>query len=103
MTYKNTNKRDVNEPGLIALWRGAGCVVKQMDKDAGFDLLVIAPNGVHIVEVKNPVYHWKLTEAEQVTRAEVMALGQAYNVIVWKSEALALIGAVDDDAEVHGR
>ena len=87
------DKRDVNERRLIDLWRGIGCTVIQMDRNAGFDLLVI--RGINfikrtfIVEVKNPALKWKLTESESRLKEKI---GDEYNIIQTDEEALELIG-----------
>ena len=91
MTY--ASKRDANEARLIALWRASGCLVIQMDRRAGFDLLVICPrSGLHIVEIKDSHKSWTLTPAEKLTYMEVTRRGAAYNIITDEEQALKLIG-----------
>jgi hypothetical protein len=76
------DKRDANEGLVIEYLRNAGCLVQQMDRHAGYDLLVLSPlTGWHILEVKNPAYSWKLTKAELARRDEVEAHGGAYNIV----------------------
>ena len=84
-------KRDVNEAELIALWRGVGCVVIPMDKNAGFDLLVIHRGEVYIVEIKQEgKYH--LTEAEKSRCIQVELSGVPYSIIQTADDALRMIG-----------
>lgn len=44
------NKRDANEPGIVAALESLGCVVLRMDKPV--DLLVLHRGTVHLCEVK---------------------------------------------------
>ena len=80
MTYVN-NKRDANEREIITVAKHAGAHVIQMDKNAGFDLLVVHPKGVFIVEVKNPDLKWKFTQAEEAQMRRVERAGQEYHVV----------------------
>jgi hypothetical protein len=44
------NKRDANEPGIVAALESLGCLVHRMDKPV--DLLVLHRGTVHLVEIK---------------------------------------------------
>ena len=82
MTQTIKNNRDANERGIIEFLRAAGCIVWQMDRKDGFDLLVTSrQTGTHIVEVKNPARKWKLTEAEIKKRFEIESVGRTYWII----------------------
>jgi len=82
MTQTIKNNRDANEREIIDFLRAAGCVVWQMDRKDGFDLLVTSRNtGTHIVEVKNPARKWKLTEAEIKKRFEIESVGRTYWIV----------------------
>jgi hypothetical protein len=84
-------KRDKNEPEIVAALRAVGCVWIAMDKSAGFDGIVISPrNGVHIFEIKNPCENWTLTPAEEKRRAEVIAACGVYNVVLGVEQALMI-------------
>lgn len=75
-------RRDNNEAEIIAHAKRLGCAVISMDKSAGFDLLVIGPDGrPHIVEVKNPAAKWKIEPAEQKRREQVEAVGGKYHIV----------------------
>jgi len=87
MTYAQ-NKRDANEQGLIDLWVSLGCEVVQMDRHAGFDLLVVSHETVYIVEVKNPKRAWRLTDAEADLQSRI---GQHYHIIQTDEEAMELV------------
>lgn len=87
--YKND--RDANEAALVQVWRAAGCIWIPQDRHAGFDGILLAHNGNHIVEVKNPARKWKLTKAEQERKAELEARGYIYNIIETECDALALL------------
>jgi len=91
MTYRK-NDRDTNEKAIIRALRAAGCIVRQMDRHAGFDLLVVSPfTGIHIVEIKNPAYKWHLTENEEDFQGLVESVDQTYWVIQTVDEALKMI------------
>lgn len=62
-----SDKRDANEPEIIAWLRERGCRVIQMSRGAGYDLQVFSPGGVILppIEIKNPRYAWNYTEDEQ--------------------------------------
>lgn len=91
MTYTD-NKRDANEREIIAVAKHAGAHVIQMDKNAGFDLLVVHPKGVFIVEVKNPDLKWKFTQAEEAQMRRVERAGQVYNVVEIADDMLETLG-----------
>lgn len=86
------NKRDTNERELVELWERFGCHWIAMPAGAGFDGVLLAPNGIHVVEVKNPSYRWKFTPDERIMQDVVENAGHAYNVIETDEQALALIG-----------
>ena len=90
MTQTIKNNRDANERGIIELLRMAGCVVWQMDRKAGFDLLVISAGDVEIVEVKNPAKKWKLTDAEAKKKSEVESVGGTYWIVQDEDDALRM-------------
>ena len=69
-----------------------GAVVIPMQPGQGFDLLVIAANGTHLVEVKNPAYKWELTKEESLMKIRVEQAGQKYNIIEDTAEAAVLVG-----------
>ena len=88
----HANRRDQNEPPIVEVLRRLGCVVIQMQPGAGFDLLVIARNGVHLVEVKNPAYAFELTHYESLLKINVEAIGGEYHVIQSLEDAVRLVG-----------
>lgn len=84
-------KRDKNEPEIVEALRRVGCVWIAMDRNAGFDGIVISPrNGTHIYEVKNPAEKWELTPAEKKRKAEVETAGGVYNVVLGVEQALMI-------------
>ncbi len=86
------DKRDANEKELVSVWRQMHCHWIPMDRNAGFDGVLITPGGgIHIVEVKNPARKWSLTDAEKQTKAEVEARGGSYHVIESVDDAVALV------------
>lgn len=111
----HAQRKDANEADIIKALRAHGCYVKQMDKSAGFDLLVVYSSikwaimgGIVIAEVKN-------TEGKTLTRAElekmltkneretmqlIQAAGGKYHI--WQSvdDAMAAVG-IDTGAETR--
>jgi len=87
----NAQKRDANEGEIIDFLRGVGAYVSQMDKSAGFDLLVVC-GLVYVVEVKNPARKWKLTEAEAKTKQEIESAGGRYYIVETVEAAARVIG-----------
>ena len=90
-------RRDGNEPLIVAALERCGAYVGRMDKSAGFDLLVVSPRGVCLVEVKDPAQRWKLTPNEAAVKAEVELSGGAYFIVETPEEA---VGLALDDREV---
>lgn len=89
------SKRDANESGLIELWRKLGCVTIEMDRRAGFDLIVVCPRtGVNLIEVKDGSKRWKLTDRERALCAEIQRVGVTYSIVTNETEALQLVEAV---------
>lgn len=89
----NAQRRDNNERPIIDALERVSCAVIQMDKSAGFDLIVISPrNGTHIFEIKNPAEKWELTPAEKKRKAEVEAAGGLYCVVLTVEQALIVAG-----------
>ena len=94
-------KRDINEPDIVNPLRNDLKVTWiPMDKDAGFDGLVIWRGRVHIVEIKNPEYLTKkgveamLTENEKETKRMVEAAGGVYNIWLTLGDALRTLGVM---------
>lgn len=85
-------RRDNNEKDIIDYARRENCAVIQMDKSAGFDLLIISPRtGTHIIEVKNPAVKWRLEPAEQKRKEQIESAGGMYHIIFYPSELGAII------------
>ena len=86
------NRRDNNEADILDLWKALGCHWIPQPRQNGFDLVLIARNGAHIVEIKNPARKWELTEAEQRRKAKVEAAGGTYHIIQTYDDARRLVG-----------
>lgn len=75
------NKRDIDERALIDFAEAAGFYCHQMPREVGFDLLVVGPQVVLIVEVKNekdPPSKQALTDREREVKRRVEHVGGAY-------------------------
>jgi hypothetical protein len=93
MTAHEKNKRDGNEPEIVAAILASGSEWIQADRYAGYDGLAVSPRtGVHICEIKNPKYKWKFTPREAALKARVEAVGGKYNVIEYPEQAADLCG-----------
>ncbi len=87
----STGRRDKNEPEICIAILSNGGFYRKMPEAAGFDLLVVFPKtGVHIVEVKNPSYKWRLTDAEQDLKEDVEDYGGKYHVVETVKDILKL-------------
>jgi Holliday junction resolvase len=86
------DKRDANEKEIARFLERVGCEVIRQDRHAGFDLLVIAPAGIYVCEVKNPARAWTLTDAEKEMQARIEQIGQKYNIIETVEDAAKLVG-----------
>jgi len=84
-------KPDRNKAEIAEAARACGCCWIDQDVYAGFDAVLVAPNGIHIVEVKASV-NYKLTDSEIMTKAMVENVGQKYNVVITVEEVLKLAG-----------
>lgn len=79
-------RRDTNEPEIIARLQEMGYAVIQMDRLTGFDLLAIRRGRIRIIEVKNPLLRWKYTDNELRVRAIIEAAGGNYETIFYPGE-----------------
>ena len=86
------NRRDENERQLVEFWRAMGCHWVEMSRHAGFDGVLVALNGTHIVEVKNPARRWALTAAEVARKQAVEAAGGVYHIVETDDDARKVIG-----------
>jgi hypothetical protein len=81
-----SQRRDENEPGIVARLQKLGYHVSKMDRLAGFDLLAVRGGRTRIIEIKNPRTHWKLTDREVATKKSIEERGGIYEVILYASE-----------------
>lgn len=101
------NKRDENEAEIVAFWRSRDCIWIPMDRNAGFDGVLVDPilQKVHIVEIKNWKLKWHLTEAEKKLRSEI---GNLYHIVCNMDDAACLAAVANDvvipihDQDWHG-
>ena len=87
------SRRDTNERAIVQFWRSVGCDWIPQSREAGFDGILFAANGMHIVEIKRPECRDDLTDNERRTKANIEFHGDKYNVITSVEEAAYLIGA----------
>ena len=88
------DRRDNNEAEYLELWKGLGYVWVAMKPGQGFDGLLVTPTGIHIVEIKNGNYKWKLTDCERKVKEQVEHMGQEYHIIDCLEDAKYLAGAI---------
>ena len=84
-------RKDNNEKVIIDGLRACGVYVQQMDRLAGFDLLLAFRGVIHIVEIKNPDRSTKLTDAEHLTAQMISLAGCEYNIVSTLDEALKVV------------
>jgi len=92
MTYKNTNKRDINEAEIVRFWLMFGALWIQQKLEAGFDGLLIYKGEKYIVEIKQPDCKDRLTNNERATRDLMERQGVKYHIITTIEEAAELVG-----------
>lgn len=88
---QSPQKRDANEREIINALRKIGAVVLQMDKSAGFDLLVAWHGVTYVMEVKQRGED--LTEQERKVADEINKQS-AYLIVHDLIEALDCLGAL---------
>ena len=84
MGYK-MNKRDTAEENYIEIWRRQGLGWIPVNKECGFDGILVSPTGNHIVE--NKTGKKALTPLEKKRKAEIESAGGEYNIIHDETEA----------------
>ena len=85
-------RRDKNERPIIDALESAGASVIQMDKSAGFDILVFYAGQVYIAEVKRPGE--KMTDREFETCEIITRQGCGYYILTDVEMALNMIGVL---------
>lgn len=93
MTYA---KRDANERAILATLRALGVWYYQMDRNAGFDLLLAHCGRLFVVEIKDgarPVSGKRLTPNEDDTRTALEWHGIPYAICETLDEVLRVIGS----------
>jgi hypothetical protein len=84
MTHqRHDDRRDENEPMIVAALRKRGDTVIRLGRGVGADLLVINPRGPHIVEIKDPTKKWRFTDSEKRLRAACAKHGVKYHMLMW--------------------
>jgi hypothetical protein len=97
MTFKNTNRRDDNEPELVEFWESCGGLWNPWRPGMGADGLLVDRWGwPYIVEVKNPKTGLALTKCEREYRDQVEKRGGKYHVIATLQQAADMIGVALD-------
>jgi len=84
-------RKDGNERGIVLALRAAGCYVQQMDRSAGFDLLVMRGGETWAIEVKQPGETY--TENEIKTCTAIQAHGGQYHTARSIDDALRIVGS----------
>lgn len=84
-------RRDKNEPLIVAALIAAGCWVGKMDRMDGFDLLVRRDDKSWVMEVKMPGKEHDLTDNERKTKNAMEEKGNTYHVVSHVDYALEII------------
>ena len=77
------DKRDENEPAIVAALRKRGDTVIRLGRGVGADLLILNRCGVHVAEVKDSTKKWRFTDSEKRLRAACAKHGIQYHVLMW--------------------
>jgi len=90
MTYKNTNKRDLNEKEIVTYWLSCGYSWFPALPGQGYDGLLLGFQRLYFVENKNPEYPWELTKREAAVRDIVTKQGLNYVIVETLDDAIKL-------------
>ena len=101
MQYKNSNRRDDNEPEIRVEFAARGWETWQLPPGSGADMLAFGHGRFEIVEVKNPAGDGRLTEKERELQRICRFFGVRYNIICRTAQVRELTG--DVEPEVKGR
>jgi hypothetical protein len=86
------NRRDDNEAAIVEYWREQGCLWIPQGREAGFDGVLIIPDGrICLVEIKNCRQYWKMTDAELGRRGELLIRGVILHIITNLEDAKVLL------------
>jgi hypothetical protein len=88
MTYTR-NRRDSNEPDIVAYFKGIGCWLVQGKPGQGFDYLVLFRGTIFVVEIK--MAGRSLTTYEKTLMHECELRGIQYSVIRSVEDAQAMV------------
>ena len=88
------DRRDNNEAEYLELWKGLGYVWLKAVPGLGFDGILVTPNEIMIVEIKNGSYKWKLTDCERKVKEQVEHVGQTYHIIDCLEDAKYIAGII---------
>lgn len=82
-------RRDANEREIVKFWADLGAAWIPMDRDAGFDGILLWRGQKWIVEIKNGT---QLTPREESRKTQVESVGVQYHIIENKRQAAELVG-----------
>jgi hypothetical protein len=88
MTYTR-NRRDSNEPEIVAYFKGIGCWLVQGKPGQGFDYLVVFSGKIFVVEIK--MAGRSLTTYERTLMHECELRGIHYYVLYSVEDAQAMV------------
>lgn len=86
----HAQRKDANEGEIILGLTAAGCCCIQMDRTAGFDLVVVRDDKIWLFEDK--MKGGKLTKNEIKTMARVKEAGGTVHLVYSLEQALEIIG-----------
>jgi hypothetical protein len=85
------SRRDSNEAEIVAAIRKIGATWVPMDREQGFDGLLLYRGKLHIVEIKHKSTRSHLTDNEWQMKFEAERQGCDYNVICSVDELMELL------------
>jgi hypothetical protein len=80
------NKRDKNEPEIVARIRQLGGAWKSCSRHEGHDGWVLFAGAWYCCEIKNPAEKWRLTPAEKTMKAWADSNGGAYWILQYPDD-----------------
>lgn len=85
------NKRDDNEPAIVAMMKSVGAAWRSCSRHEGHDGWCLFAETWYCVEVKNPRQRWELTPAEKAMQRFCEQNGAKYWILQYPDDVLKML------------